>query len=155
MTLAEKNERIKQLEKELQELKATPHKSQRWRAAEGEAYYIIDSEGEIKLTFDYRCKFDDLMHKNGNYFRTRKDAERSFIDFAINGEYEFWIPESGMHKPKTVPEGVQYYHDCAWRDNTTRPGYAGDSTDYWERNLYRWPKSSYSGKYPKENRQCR
>jgi hypothetical protein len=147
MKQEEKDERIKQLEKELQELKEmddifeiTEKEPDRWRAVRGGAYHFIYYAGDVKSCLDHRGGDDNLMHKNGNYFKTREDALRSSLYFMMHSEYEYWIPCTGMPRPETTPEGTQFYCESnnEWMDIQTDP--VG-----WKHNLYRWPKTSYRG----------
>ena len=58
--------------------------------------------------------------------------------FAINGEYEYWIPYSGMAKPNKLPEGCEYLCAGWWL-----PEY--DGVGMWSYVVRRWPKTSYTG----------
>lgn len=48
----------------------------RWRQKHDECYYFIDSELNVSYQPDVRCKTDNNRHEAGNYFKTKKAAER-------------------------------------------------------------------------------
>ena len=47
----------------------------RWRAEPGGEYYIICTTMDVIKLYDIRESSDNKLHKNGNYFRTREEAE--------------------------------------------------------------------------------
>lgn len=47
----------------------------RWRGEYGDSYYYLNGEFEILSTFDHRDPINKKHFTNGNYFRTREDAE--------------------------------------------------------------------------------
>lgn len=47
----------------------------RWRAEEDNEYYYIDSEFSIRSDTDNYVTLDNNKYMNGNYFKTKKDAE--------------------------------------------------------------------------------
>lgn len=53
----------------------TAHKK-RWRAEEGDSYFYVDVEYDVLNCHDNRDSFDNRLFKNGNYFKTKSDAER-------------------------------------------------------------------------------
>jgi hypothetical protein len=148
MTESEKEAKIKEItqrieydERQLADITRTPvEEPDRWRVARGGAYHFIYYTGEVKSCLGYRGGDDNLMHKNGNYFKTREDALGSSLYFMLNSEYEYWIPGSSMAKPETMPEGLEYYggnYDC-WFSSEWSP-------NRWLDYTYRWPKTSYKG----------
>lgn len=50
-------------------------KPKRWRAANRDNYYLVDSEGYIGCVKEYRDSTDDARYDYGNYFKTREEAE--------------------------------------------------------------------------------
>lgn len=52
-------------------------KPARWRAERTENYYTLDSTLDVIESSEYGDRYDDGRYESGNYFRTRKDAERA------------------------------------------------------------------------------
>jgi hypothetical protein len=141
MKQIEKDEKIQQLERELRELKATPHEPGRMRVNFGVEYAYIDPIGGIGVARDERHRVDDIRHALGNYWKFNSgDAENSTLHYMTHSEYEYWLPASSMSKPKAVPEGLQMYNvrSDSWVA-------CNDRIDSWCFCNYRWPKASYKG----------
>lgn len=49
----------------------------RWRAERTEAYYTLDSTLDVIESTEYGDRYDDGRYNSGNYYRTRKDAEKA------------------------------------------------------------------------------
>jgi len=118
------NNKIKELEAEM--------KPKRWRAEKYNSFYYVNSEGEIIKLVDYYNNNDNAWYRVGNYFRTEEDAKRSLIYFALNSEYEFWLP--GVEKPKEIPRDWEYFNDVIlnWRRENSLPN--------WSSLIRRWRK---------------
>lgn len=59
----------------------------RWRAEEDEIYYYVGSDGTVIETSDYSIEEDDDMYNLGNYFETKREAQK----VANSKEWkEFW-----------------------------------------------------------------
>lgn len=56
---------------------ATAKELFRWRAERTETYYTLDSTMDVIESSEYGDRYDDGRYESGNYFRTRKDAERA------------------------------------------------------------------------------
>ena len=52
----------------------------RWRAKEGEEYYFLDGKCEIWNTNEIKKKIDDIFFEQGNYFKTKEEAEKVKIE---------------------------------------------------------------------------
>ena len=52
----------------------------RWRAKEGEEYYFLDGKCEIWKTYENKKKIDDVFFEQGNYFKTKEEAEKLKIE---------------------------------------------------------------------------
>ena len=48
----------------------------RWRAEESEVYYFLDGKCEICDTNETKKKVDDIFFEQGNYFKTKEEAEK-------------------------------------------------------------------------------
>ena len=117
----------------------------RWRAEYGERYYHMCGDGRVTLDTESGCHIDNKYCNCGNHFATEQHAKDSFIHFAINGKYEYWIPHSGMHKPEDVPDGCEYHCDGGWTLSTGGWLSESEGVDNWSYFVRRWPKSSYRG----------
>lgn len=53
----------------------TAHKK-RWRAEEGSYYFYVDFEYDVLNSQDSRDSVDNRLFKNGNYFKSKSDAEK-------------------------------------------------------------------------------
>lgn len=60
----------------------------RWRAEEDGEYYFMIGSFEIKIACEYNCVTDDLRFKNGNYYKTKEQAEQ-YRDFMLKKSLEF------------------------------------------------------------------
>lgn len=47
----------------------------KWRAEPGGPYYIICTTMDVMRLYDLRESSDNKLYENGNYFRTREEAE--------------------------------------------------------------------------------
>jgi hypothetical protein len=52
-------------------------KPARWRAERTETYYTLDSTMDVIESSEYGDRYDDGRYESGNYFRTRRDAEKA------------------------------------------------------------------------------
>ena len=53
------------------------YKRPKWRAKEGEFYFLVDTTGDILKILDSRNFYDDKKFKIGNYFKTEEEAKES------------------------------------------------------------------------------
>jgi hypothetical protein len=53
-----------------------PPKPKRWRAAEGEIYWLVNMFVRVDSNVDRRSESHDSLFKTGNYFRTVEQAEQ-------------------------------------------------------------------------------
>lgn len=60
-------------------IKATAEKIKplTWRAEQGAGYYIVDSTIEVQKMYDFRDCSDNKRYENGNYFKTKEEAEKA------------------------------------------------------------------------------
>ena len=49
----------------------------RWRAEPGGAYHIVCTTMDVMRLYDIRESSDNKLYENGNYFRTKEEAERA------------------------------------------------------------------------------
>lgn len=48
----------------------------RWRAEEGETYFLVDGFGDLDNDTEDRMYWDDFRWSTGNYFKTKQEARR-------------------------------------------------------------------------------
>lgn len=60
----------------------------RWRAEEDNEYYYIDSEFSIRSDNDNYVILDNNKYMNGNYFKTKEDAEE-YAEYMIKKSLEW------------------------------------------------------------------
>ena len=48
----------------------------RWRAEKGDCYFYVDFEYDVLNSEDSRDSVDNRLFKNGNYFKSKSDAEK-------------------------------------------------------------------------------
>lgn len=117
------NEEREQLLKLVKKSNETTKK--RWRAEEHEAYYIITCDGQIELSTEMNCPFDERIYELGNYFKTKKEAEfevnkklvyQELKDYALeHNEYELdWEDETQSkwyicYDYDVNPESLNYF----------------------------------------------
>lgn len=67
----------------------------RWRAEEDNEYYYIDSEFSIRSDNDNYVVVDNNKYMNGNYFKTKKDAEE-YVEYIKKCSLE-WHEKRGKN----------------------------------------------------------
>ena len=48
----------------------------RWRAEYGGTYYYVSSKSRVEIDMDYKQDTDDIRYDNGNYFKTKEEAQK-------------------------------------------------------------------------------
>ena len=61
---------------------------EKWRAEEDGEYYFINGSFETRIASELNSEIDDLLFKNGNYHKTKEQAEQ-YRDFMIQKSLEF------------------------------------------------------------------
>lgn len=69
------NSEKEKLEKSIKAINEKYGIKKRWRAKEDNEYYYIDSEFSIRSDNENYAVVDNNKYMNGNYFKTKKDAE--------------------------------------------------------------------------------
>lgn len=46
-----------------------------WRAEQGAGYYTVSNTIDVMKMYDVRDSFDNKRYENGNYFKTKEEAE--------------------------------------------------------------------------------
>lgn len=67
-------------------------KKERWRAERGQGYYFIVWDMNIAISTEDGDNLDNIRYKNGNYFRTREQAE-SALPYLQKAFDKFWKEE--------------------------------------------------------------
>ena len=60
----------------------------RWRANLDREYYFMSGSFEVRIASELNSEKDDLMFKNGNYHKTKEQAEQ-YRDFMLQKSLEF------------------------------------------------------------------
>lgn len=47
----------------------------KWRAEQGAGYYTVSNTIDVMKMYDVRDSFDNKRYENGNYFKTKEEAE--------------------------------------------------------------------------------
>ena len=115
------NNKIKELQAEVNKLKTEPDTSELvFKPKRGEPYEYIGNKG-YTVTVSWDNDESDLSRlKVGNVFRVAT-AQHSAKYHIMNSAYDYWFPWSGQPKPKVLPKGLEYW------DTDTRS---------WEKTLY-------------------
>lgn len=59
----------------------------RWRALVGGAYFYIGENFIVQKCSDFRHEYDNIKFENGNYFRTKKDAQKALRHLLQNDRH--------------------------------------------------------------------
>lgn len=70
------NENIRIAESIINEINQKYGIQKRWRAEESEEYYFLDGKCEIWKTIEEKKKVDNTFFEQGNYFKTKREAEK-------------------------------------------------------------------------------
>ena len=65
-----------EIEKFVKYINSTYGIPKRWRGEKGEAYYFLNSRGEISATVEEGIPTDTHFFEQGNYFKSKKEAEK-------------------------------------------------------------------------------
>ena len=132
------NNRIKELQAEVDKLKAEPDTSELvFKPEKGERYEYIGYLGLIKLSSWDGCEVDFDRFRVGNVFRVGT-AKNSAKYYFMNSEYDYWFPWTKQPKPAVVPKGLEFWNlnYGEWDDS----GYK-DPSHLDNRHVYRWKRS--------------
>lgn len=97
MTQQEYENKIKELEKQLAELKMAkveePQQPKRWKPKNGQIYWLIDRYGDVSDTTWNADSYDTWQHLSGNCFETKKEAEEYKKQIEYTARYKNYIEE--------------------------------------------------------------
>ncbi len=133
--IKEINATIEQLKSQVEELQKP--KSNRWRAGENDRFEFVDRDGLVESSPDHIEGTCGIMYDNGNYFKTKEEAEASLKYHVMNSEYDYWHIGFGIPKPDFEPKGVEYFYDVSldwWKSESRKEGWSNN-------RLYRWKRS--------------
>ncbi len=85
--IAELKERLDSLEKKYDSFNP-PNK--RWRAKQGDGYYLISAVGSIRYDKENEAAIDGLHYDIGNYFKTEEEAEFEIERLKVIAELRDW-----------------------------------------------------------------
>lgn len=94
MTQQEYENKIKELEKQIEELKmAKVEEPKRWKPNENERYHTIDDSGDdCDLIWD-NDRYDNWRYLTGNCFKTKEEAEEYKKQIEYTARYKNYIEE--------------------------------------------------------------
>lgn len=137
-TIDQINAKIKELQTEVDKLKAEPDTSELvFKPENGEGFIYISDYGDFEFTFKDTPCIDNVLFSKGNCFRTEEDAKNSAKYYFMNSEYDYWLPWSGQPKPKVLPKGLEFWSSSL---NSWQISYLQDITDLHGLS-YRWKRS--------------
>ena len=96
MTQQEYENKIKELEKQIEELKMAKIEEpqpKRWKPEDKETYWLIDCGGDIKDVLWHNDKFDNWCYLTGNCFKTEEEAEEYKKQIEYTARYKNYIEE--------------------------------------------------------------
>lgn len=118
MTQQEYENKIKELQDELEQLKAAKIEAEqpkRWKPKDGEAYWIVNSGGGLEHYVRVNDFTDNWAYLTGNCFKTKEEAEEYKNQIYYTARYKNYIEEHS--EPIDWMDGDQnkyyaYYRDC-------------------------------------------
>ena len=136
-TIDQINAKIKELQAEVDKLKAEPDTSELvFKPKDRERYEYIGYLGVIKLSLWDGSEVDFDRLKAGNVFRVGT-AKNSAKYFFMNSEYGYWLPWTGQPKPKVLPKGLEYLTNTGEFVKALKLRRVEDM----QFNTYRWKRS--------------
>jgi tRNA U34 5-carboxymethylaminomethyl modifying enzyme MnmG/GidA len=96
MTQQEYENKIKELEKQIEELKMAKveePQSKRWNPKDDEEYWTVYSGGELNLVDWYNNEYDEWRYLIGNCFETEEEAEEYKKQIEYTAKYKNYIEE--------------------------------------------------------------
>lgn len=132
MTQQEYENKIKELEKQIEELKtAKIEESQlkRWKPKEkaNETYYLVTTNGEISNTRWLNDNFDKWLYLTDNCFKTKEEAEEYKKQIEYTARYKNYIEE---HSEPIDWKNKEQSKFCVRYDNTVEMFMVDEYTYY-------------------------
>lgn len=96
MTQQEYENKIKELQDELEQLKAAKIEAEqpkRWKPKDGEEYWTIDVEGQVDNVSAYPDEIVEWDFLTGNCFKTKEEAEEYKKQIEYTARYKNYIEE--------------------------------------------------------------
>ena len=96
MTQQEYENKIKELQDELEQLKAAKIEAEqpkRWKPKCGEEYWLINEYGQIASTTYRKDEYDSWPYLTGNCFKTEEEAEEYKKKIEYTARYKNYIEE--------------------------------------------------------------
>lgn len=146
MTQQEYENKIKELEKQIEELKMAKFEkpqSKRWKPKYNNDYCYIGSKGNILFNKWYDDVYDEWRYLNGNCFQTKKEAEEYKKQIEYTARYKNYIEEHSEPIDWNDEEQEKYYTfyhvdtlkievDCSWICKTQGTIYASSEQIVWD-----------------------
>ena len=115
MTLNEIEQRLSALKSEqdkltaeLERLKAEKSEVKPWRAASGDAYYGISSDGTTYWGCEDDSSLTNTRFDNGNYYRTKELAEQDAKELALRGRIR-QLRDALCEGYQFIPDGDNFH----------------------------------------------
>ena len=96
MTQQERENKIKELENQIEELKMAKFEepqSKRWKPKDDKNYYVVDSHGDATICYWEDDKFDEWQYLIGNCFKIEEEAEEYKKQIEYTARYKNYVEE--------------------------------------------------------------
>lgn len=110
MTQQEYENKIKELEKQIEELKMAKveePQSKRWKPKNRERYWVVECNGNICQTEWNDDNIDDWLYLTGNCFKTKEEAEEYKNQIEYTARYKNYIEEHS--------EPLDWHNESQWK----------------------------------------
>lgn len=111
MTQQEYENRIKELEQQVEELKSVKVAEQpkRWKPKECEEYWTVDVEGQVDCVDAYPDEIIEWDYLTGNCFKTKEEAEEYKKQIEYTAQYKNYIEEHSEPIDWNNNDQAKYY----------------------------------------------
>ena len=120
MTQQEYENKIKELEKQIEDLKMAKveePQSKRWTPKDDKNYYVVDSHGDATICYWEDDKFDEWQYLIGNCFKTEEEAEEYKKQIEYTARYKNYIEEHSEPLDWENENQYKYYPEFYSKDN--------------------------------------
>lgn len=119
MTKKELQQKIEELQKQIDELKNTKieEEQKKWKPALGEKYYYINVSREIYYYNFVNDRFDNDCVNSGNCFKTKEEAEFALYKIKYTQMFKQYVEEHSTTLDWRDSEPNKYYIYYDYEDN--------------------------------------
>ena len=120
-------QRVNELVEEIKKLreKQQEQKVQRWRAKEGEIYWIVTTSGEAGYDREECDNIDDSRYSIGNYFASKQDVEQHIKNLKTKQKLKDLALELNKGKEMDWEDSRQCKHIIVYDKNHHKLGLGG------------------------------